>query len=106
MEERELGTAVRPVQGKDNFTDDQPHGVTFADFVEKLLDENYSFEEKVFLNKIFLTRGQTLKPRRADGKSEQRGILSILAEEYEQFIFDTMKRKMEEQCNEYRHEKT
>lgn len=96
MEERELGAAVRPVQGKDIIADDQPHAVTFADFVEKLLEENYSQEEKTCINKIFMERGKELKPRRGDGKSSSRTILAILANEYEQFIFDTMKRKMEE----------
>ena len=97
MEERELGAAVRPVQCQNHITDDQPHTVTFADFVEKLLDESYSQEEKAQLNKIFMNREEALKPRRKDGKSSSRTILSILANEYEKFIFDTMKRKMEEQ---------
>lgn len=97
MAERELGAAVRPVQGQNHIADDQPHTVSFADFVEKLLDEKYSPEEKAQLNKIFVTREETLKARRKDGKSSSRTILSILANEYEKFIFDTMKRKMEEQ---------
>ena len=101
MEERELGAAVRPVQDKDIIVDDQPHGVTFADFVEKLLKEKYSPEEKKYLNKIFLAREETLKPRRKDAQSESRAILSILADDYEQFIFDIMKRKMEERSNEH-----
>ena len=71
--------------------------MTFADFVEKLLDEKYSPEEKMQLNKIFMNRKEILKPRRKDDKSSRRTILSILANEYEKFIFDTMKRKMEEQ---------
>lgn len=97
MADRELGAAVRPVQGEDIITDDQPHTVTFADFVEKLLDEKYSPEEKAQLNKMFMNRKETLKPKRKDGKSSRRTILSIFANEYEKFIFDTMKRKMEEQ---------
>lgn len=97
MEERELEKAVRPVQGQNHIADDQPHTVTFADFVEKLLDEKYSPEEKAQLNKIFMNREESLKLRRKDGKSSRRTILSILANEYEQFIFDTMKRRMEEQ---------
>ena len=71
--------------------------MTFADFVEKLLGEKYSPEEKMQLNKIFMNRREILKPRRKDVKSSSRTILSILANEYEKFIFDTMKRKMEEQ---------
>lgn len=97
MEERELGAAVRPVQGKDIIPDDWPHTVTFADFCEKLLDESYGSVEKAYLNKIFMERDKELRPRRGDGKSSSRTILSILTNEYEQFIFDTMKRKMEEQ---------
>lgn len=96
MAERELGTVVRPVQGQYHIVDDQPHTVTFADFVERLLDEKYNSEEKEQLNKIFINRKETLKPRRKDNKSSRRTILSILANEYEKFMFDTMKRKMEE----------
>jgi len=101
MAERELGAAVRPVQRENHKLNNQPHTVTFADFVEKLLDENYSPEEKAQLNKIFMNRNEILKPRRKDNKSSSRTILSILANEYEQFIFDTMKRKMEERSNEH-----
>lgn len=61
------------------------------------MDEKYSPEEKAQLNKMFMNREETLKPKRKDGKSSRRTILSILANEYEKFIFDTMKRKMEEQ---------
>jgi hypothetical protein len=71
--------------------------VTFAGFVEKLLDEKYSPEEKMQLNKIFMNRKEILKPRRKDDKSSRRTILSILANEYEKFIFHTIKRKIEEQ---------
>lgn len=102
MAERELGAAVRPVQGQNHIADDQPHTVTFADYVEKLLDEKYSPEEKIQLNKIFMNREETLKPRRKDNKSSRRTILSILANEYEKFIFDIMKRKIEERSNEHR----
>lgn len=70
--------------------------VTFADFCEKLLGENYSPVEKAHLNKIFMERDKELEQRRGDVKSSSRAVLSILAKEYEQFIFDTMKRKMEE----------
>ena len=106
MAERELGAAVRPVQREDHKLNNQPHTVTFADFVEKLLDEKYSPEEKAQLNKIFLAREETLKPRRKDAQSESRAILSILADDYEQFIFDIMKRKMEERSNEHLQVKT
>lgn len=96
MEGRELETTVRSIQSEDIIADDQPHIVMFADFVENLLNENYSSEEKEQLNKIFLTRDKTLKPRRKD-EVPSRTILSILAAEYEKFIFDTLKRRMEEQ---------
>ena len=102
MAEKELGAAVRPVQCEDHKLNNQPYTVTFAGFVEKLLDEKYSPEEKMQLNKIFMNRKETLKPKRKDNKSSSRTILSILANEYEQFIFDTMKRKMEERSNEHR----
>lgn len=97
MEERALGTTVRPVQGKDIKAGNQPHTVTFADYVEKIVGEHYNQAQKDYLNKVFMTRETTLKPRRKDAKSETRAMLSMLAKDYEEFIFDTIKRRMEEQ---------
>ena len=71
--------------------------ITFADYMEKVLGMNYSSVEKDYLNKIFLTRETTLKPRRKDSKSERRALLALLAKDYEEFVFDTIKRRMEEQ---------
>lgn len=71
--------------------------VTFADYAEKILDEHYTQEQKDYLNKIFMTREKTLKPRRKDSKSETRAMLATLAKEYEEFMFETIKRRMEEQ---------
>lgn len=70
--------------------------ISFADYVEKLLGVNYSQAEKEYLNKIFMTREESLKPRRKDGKAKTRAVLSLLAKDYEEFIFDTIKRRMEE----------
>jgi len=97
MEERALGTTVRPVQGKDTKADNQPHTVTFADYVEKMVGEHYSQAQKDYLNKVFMTRETTLKPRQKDTKSETRAMLATLAKDYEEFMFDTIKRRMEEQ---------
>lgn len=97
MEERELGTTVRSIQGKDIKADSQPHRVTFADYVEKIVGEHYNQAQKDYLNKVFMTRETTLKPRRKDDKSETRAMLSMLAKDYEEFVFDTIKRRMEEQ---------
>lgn len=71
--------------------------VTFADYVEKMMGVNYSKAEKEYLNKIFMTREENLKPRRKDDKAKTRAVLSLLAKDYEEFIFDTIKRRMEEQ---------
>ena len=70
--------------------------VTFADYVEKMVGEHYNQAQKDYLNKVFMTRETTLKPRRKDAKSETRAMLATLAKEYEEFIFDTIKRRMEE----------
>ena len=70
--------------------------LSFADYMEKVLGMNYSSEEKEYLNKIFLTRETTLKPRRKDAKSERRELLALLVKDYEKFVFDTIKRRMEE----------
>ena len=96
MEERALGTTVRPVQGKDIKAGNQPHTVTFADYVEKIVGEHYNQAQKDYLNKVFMTRETTLKPRRKDDKSETRAMLAALAKDYEEFVFDTIKRRMEE----------
>lgn len=71
--------------------------VTFADYAEKILGEHYTQEQKDYLNKIFMTRENTLKPRRKDSKSETRAMLAAFAKDYEEFIFETIKHKMEEQ---------
>ena len=97
MEKRELGTIVRSTQGEDNKIYDQPHTVTFADYAEKIVGEHYTQAQKDYLNKVFMTRETTLKPRRKDPKSETRALLAALAKDYEEFIFDTIKRRMEEQ---------
>ena len=75
--------------------------ITFADYMEKVLGMNYSSEEKEYLNKIFMTRETTLKPRRKDGQSERRALLASLAKNYEEFIFNKIKRRMEEQYIAY-----
>lgn len=75
--------------------------ITFADYMEKVLGMNYSSEEKEYLNKIFMTRETTLKPRRKDGQSERRALLASLAKNYEEFIFNKIKRIMEEQYIAY-----
>ena len=70
--------------------------VTFADYVEKIIGAHYSKDEKDYLNKVFMTRETTLKPRRKDNKSRTREVLAMLAKDYEEFTFDTIKRRMEE----------
>lgn len=99
MEKRELGTVVRSVKDKDIRPDDHPHTVTFADYMEKIVGEHYTQAQKDYLNKIFMTRETTLKPRRKDPKSERRALLAALAKDYEAFMFDTIKRRMEEQTS-------
>ena len=70
--------------------------VTFADYVEKMVGEHYNQAQKDYLNKVFMTRETTLKPRRKDSNSQTRAMLATLAKEYEEFVFDTIKRRMEE----------
>lgn len=100
MEKRALESVVRPVQREDIKTEDYTHTITFADYVEKLLRWYYSPTEKEYLNRIFLTRKDSLRiagKNPNDPKERRKMILGLLAKDYEEFIFDVIKRRMEVQ---------
>mgnify|MGYP007032388167 CR=1 FL=1 len=77
--------------------------ISFADYVETLRGVKYSKEWKQQLNDIFMTRSESLKPRRKDGQSTKRAVLSALTQQYEQLIFEAIRREIEEQYYKYSH---